>query len=155
MQCTGDSFFIKTVLANAHTADSSGAVPDSLVSCTFYMLRDGDRYASENDDPYSIVYNKWRVKPLKPETPAQLKAHVLYNWFNTPLIIASNGVALKYYREISTDWSKNFYDTAQARTAYWILNDAFSTKINFLQTDNVFEKKVDMFNQMIDNIKRH
>jgi len=172
-----DSFFIKKVVALSHKKDSVDTSLDSIISCRFFFIKSTDRYSSLDKDPYSIVNNQWRVKPGQPESDAMLKQRVLnhlkflqlifkdaldknkeqvtYNWFNTPLIIANNGVALKFFDDIKEDWSKNFYDTAEARKGYWELNKAFRNKIKYLQTDNYFEKKTDMFQQMINNVQQN
>jgi len=167
-----DSNFINRIQGLSHR-DTSGM--PVITSCTFYLYKNRDRYANQENDPYSIVYNKWRIKPQQQENQQQIKERVLnhleflrmifkdaddknrttvsYNFFNTPLIIASNGIALKYFEDIQEDWSKNFFDSAQAHTGYRELRKSFSKKINHLQTDNLFEKKTDMFRQMIENVK--
>lgn len=176
IQLNADSFFIKKVIALSHT-DTAHATPLSITSCSFYLFKSYERYSSEKDDPYSMTSNQWRIKPALAENEQQLKQRVLnhlhflqlifkdavdkdrvqvsYNWFNTPLIMAVNGVALNFFDDIQPDWSKNFYDTAQARQGYQQLRKSFKKKINYLKTDNVFEKKIDMFRQMIENVENN
>jgi len=177
LELNADSFFIKKVVALSHKKDTVSTSLDSIMSCKFFLVKSTDRYSSLDKDPYSIINNQWRVKPTQPENDVQLKQRTLnhlqflqlifedaldknkeqvtYNWFNTPLIIAGNGVALKFFDDVKQDWSKSFYDTTQARKGYWELNKAFRKKIKFLQTDNIFEKKADMFQQMINNVQQN
>ncbi|MEP6846073.1 MAG: hypothetical protein ABI861_08715, partial [Panacibacter sp.] len=84
--------------------------------CQFYLDINRDRYSNPEDDPYSIENNKWRVKPFQSETDEQAKDRVLnhlnfwqqlfadadqkerpyvsYSWFDSPLVVAVNGVRL-------------------------------------------------------------
>jgi len=156
------------------SADTANTLFDSVVSCKFYLSKNPDRYSSLKKDPYSIVYNNWRVKPLQPETKEQIakrtlnhlqflqmifqdakdkrKTRVDYNWFSTPFIISSSGVALKFFEDVQQDWVKNFYDSTQAREGYQLLRKCFKKKLKHLDTEDIAEKKIYMFSQMIKNM---
>ncbi|WP_153796903.1 hypothetical protein [Foetidibacter luteolus] len=168
-----DSLLTQAIL-QLSTADTANRFLDSLVSCIFYLSKNPDRYSSLEKDPYSIIYNNWRVKPLQPETKEQIakrtlnhlqflqmifrdakdkrKTRVDYNWFSTPFIISSSGVALKFFEDVQQDWVKNFYDSTQAREGYQLLRKCFKHKLKHLDTEDIAEKKIYMFSQMIKNM---
>ena len=141
--------------------------------CQFYLTIDKDRYSNLEEDPYSIENNKWRVQPAKAESNNEIKQRVLnhltfwqnlfadaqefdkayisYNWFDSPLIIASNGVQLEYYNQHKLEWDQNFYDSAQANKGYQMMRQCFNKKIDFMQTDNKYRKQEDVIQQLKTN----
>jgi hypothetical protein len=142
---------------------------------TFKLTIDPEHYSNTANDIYSIDNNKWRVKPLQPETQQQLKLRirnhldflkllfddamqndrdfVTYNWFVSPLTPASNGIGLKNYRKVKAAWENCFYDTLQAKAGYDILWKAFDKEIKFPeQEENKYKRNSNMIGQIIKNM---
>lgn len=96
-------------------------------------------------DPYNSLTNAWRKKPLKEETPEEIKAravaylkflealyaHAIDNdlentggtWYPKPVKFFSNKVAMAYNNEL-IDWYACFYNEAQGIEAYKIISGA-------------------------------
>jgi len=131
-----DEFSLNKIV-NLHAADNN--YYDLLQNksyCQFYLDINRDRYSDLKDDPYSIENNKWRVKPFEQETNKQIKervfnhldfwqnlfadaqekerSYVAYSWFDSPLVVAENGVKLEFYDEHKREWDQNFYDSTDA-----------------------------------------
>lgn len=139
-----------------------------------FLLKQSDfHYSNLSNDPYSKENNWWRIKPSKPESDEQLKKRVLnhlafwqllfhdadkndlpyvsYNWFASPLVIATNGVVMKFYDDVKNEWDQNFYDSVQAHKGYELMRKCFSKKIKYLQTDNKYLRNEDMIRQLTSN----
>jgi hypothetical protein len=141
--------------------------------CQFYLDADKDRYSDLKDDPYSIVNNKWRVKPYQQEADKQIKervfnhlgfwqqlfadaqekdrSYVSYSWFDSPLTVAENGVRLEFYDEHKKEWDQNFYDSTDANKGYQMLRKCFSRKLNYMKTDNKYKHHEDVIKQLKAN----
>jgi hypothetical protein len=139
----------------------------------FFLTEDNERFSKLSEDPYSKENNWWRIKPSKPETDAQIKkrvlnhlafwqllfhdalekdrAYVSYNWFSSPIVVASNGVVMKFYDEVKKEWDENFYDSIQAHKGYEMMRKCFSKKIKYLETDNKFRRNEDIIKQLTNN----
>jgi len=77
--------------------------------------------------------------------------HVSYNWFSSPLVVASNGVVMKFYDEVKKEWNQNFYDSVQAHLGYELMLKCFSKKIKYMQTDNKYLRNEDIIKQLTNN----
>lgn len=111
------------------------------------------RYIKTADDPYHISNNQWRVKPIQKETPDQIKNRVR-QFLNFHILFYRNNLALeskkisfygfptclKWYaggififkdKEIPMNWYGCFYDEAQAREAYQLVDQLISKKYNW------------------------
>jgi hypothetical protein len=174
---TPEKAFLKKVQLVSDSALYNSANIDINLQHTFVLTTAKESYYKKEKDPYNVINNAWRIKPLQAETNPQIHARalnhlqflqlifkdalekereaVVYNWFTTPFTIANNGVALKFYQEIKDSWEKNFYDSTEAKEGYEMLRKCFSHKIKFMQTENKFLKKVDMFDQMINNMNQN
>jgi|GEM_PF-1667557 len=142
---------------------------------SFTLEKDFEHFWKDADDPYSIANNAWRVKPGQPESPAQIKQRVVghlkffkllfddgyrnqrdfvtYNWFVSPLLPASNGIALKYYDNIQPGWNDCFYDSTQAKQGYALLQSAFSKKLEFpSKIENRYQQSSNMIDQLLKNM---
>ncbi|MFL9481648.1 hypothetical protein ACI6Q2_02645 [Chitinophagaceae bacterium LWZ2-11] len=140
------------------------------------LIPDKESYSDKEKDPYSIKNNSWRIKPENKESDKQIKQRVLnhlsffkllfedaykydknyvtYDWFVSPVLPASNGIALKNYEKIKLGWEACFFDSAQAAQGYELLRGGFSAKIKFPDTENRFLQSRDMIDQLINNIKK-
>ncbi len=143
---------------------------------SFSLIADEERYRSETKDPYSRLNNMWRIKPAKPETAAQIfnridnhlqfwkllvqdaidndKGYISFHWFESPLIVASNGAALRTYEGEKEEWDENFYDSLQAKEGYALLKKCFAKKINLGNSDSHFQNDIVLLNQLIDNLHK-
>jgi len=161
-------------LVNLHSSDKNGYyLLRNKPYCQFYLDADRDSYTDLKDDPYSIANNKWRVKPFAPETNKQIRERVLnhldfwqnlftdamdkgrpyisYEWFDSPLTVAVNGVRLEFYDEHKKEWDLNFYDSVQAHAGYEMMIKCFSKKLKFMQTDNKYKRHEDVIKQLKTN----
>jgi hypothetical protein len=168
-----DEFSLNKIV-NLHAADNN--YYDLLQNksyCQFYLDVDRDRYSDLKDDPYSIENNKWRVKPFEQETDKQIKERVLnhldfwqnlfadalekektyvaYSWFDSPLVVAENGVKLEFYDEHKKEWDQNFYDSTDANKGYQMMRKCFSKKLKFMQTDDKYKRHEDVIKQLKAN----
>jgi len=168
-----DEFVIER-LAVDHLSDP--AVSDYLFRKSYYQFfleEDPNYFSNLSDDPYSKENNWWRVKPSQPETDRQIKNRVLdhlkfwqllfhdankfdrpfvsYNWFSSPLVVASNGVVMKLYADVKKEWDENFYDSVQAQKGYELMRKCFSKKIKYMDTDNKYLRDEDIIKQLTAN----
>jgi hypothetical protein len=145
-----DSFNYKKLGRMVTPFDTTGLFADAD-EIRFAFKLDKERYKDEDEDPYSKSNNWWRIKPLEPEKPEQVKKRVLalidfhilmfqdawdrekdvvlYTWFSSPLIVAGNGMALQRYETIKADWEDCFYNAEQAQQGYRLLQDGFKKKL--------------------------
>jgi len=130
-----------------------------------------NRFASADDNPFSPVYHKWRIKARKKETDeeidARLKNHLLFqqkyftwgfkngdeglvvNAIPSPVTIYGNGFQLRHEGEQPFEWKDLFYDSLDCRRAYERLYYVFAyNKVNFPKTDNDFELLASAFKQV-------
>jgi len=142
----------------------------------FRLSPDELSYSKESKDPYSGENNQWRIKPAAPESPAQIKEriknhvhffillyddaqrnetnYVSYEWFVSPLLPASNGIALRHYSRIKDQWENYFYDSTQAMQGYQLLEKAFDKKIDFpIKIDSKFQRNIVMLEQVLKNME--
>ncbi len=139
----------------------------------FFLRANKDRYPDLSEDIYSKENNWWRIKPQHPESNEQIKKRVLnhlafwqllfhdadekkrnyvsYNWFSSPLVVASNRVVMKFYDEVKKEWNQNFYDSVQAHLGYELMLKCFSKKIKYMQTDNKYMQTEDIIKQLTNN----
>jgi hypothetical protein len=139
----------------------------------FFLIEDNERFPNLSEDPYSRENNWWRMKPAVPESDEQIKKRILnhlafwkllfrdarendrdyvsYNWFASPLVLASNGVVMKFYDDVKSEWDENFYDSVQARKGYEMMRKCFSKKIKYLETKNKYVRNEDIIKQLTGN----
>jgi hypothetical protein len=139
----------------------------------FLLKQSEEHYSNLFNDPYSKENNWWRIKPSQPESDEQIKKRVLnhlafwqllfhnadkndapyvsFNWFSSPLVIAANGVVMKFYDDVKNEWDENFYDSVQAHKGYEFMRKCFSKKIKYLQTDNKYLRDADIIKQLTKN----
>lgn len=155
--------------------DSTGLFADAD-EIRFAFKLDKERYKDEDEDPYSKPNNWWRIKPLAPEKPEQVKKRVLalidfhilmfedawdrkkdvvlYNWFSSPLIVAGNGLALQRYELIQADWEDYFYNAEQAQQGYSLLQQGFKKKLKAnVDIERRFLRNKDLLLQLRKNIE--
>lgn len=145
-------------------------------SFTLFLSRDKDVYWQEKNDPYSKVNNFWRIKPASPETKQQIldrvnnhlhfwklivqdaidndRGVISFHWFESPLVIASNGSALRNYDDVKDAWETNFYDSTQAREGYALLENCFKKGVKAGETDSHFQNDIIIIDQLIANLGR-
>ncbi|HWB24968.1 MAG TPA: hypothetical protein VG738_05790 [Chitinophagaceae bacterium] len=142
----------------------------------FVLSADKETYRSEKDDPYSKQNNFWRIKPSKPETGKQIAArvenhisflkllmqdvadgkknYVSLHSFRTPLIIASDDIRLQHYEDTRDAWDENFYDSAQARKGYDLLEKAvLYDGVKPGNTNDRFVNNANMLEQVLQHLK--
>lgn len=128
-------------------------------------------YTSDDESPFSIASNQWRIKARKKETDveiaARLKNHFkfwekYFQWgldtklevldiTSTPSVLDmyANGFKLRYFDEQSPDWQNIFYDSANCWRAYeMVYYQMYEKKINWPKTENRFETFVSAFKQL-------
>jgi len=168
-----DEFSLNKIV-NLHAADNN--YYDLLQNksyCQFYLDVDREQYSDLKNDPYSIENNKWRVKPFEQETDKQIKervfnhldfwqnlfadaqekerSYVAYSWFDSPLVVAENGVKLEFYDEHKREWDQNFYDSTDANKGYQMMRKCFSKKLKFMETDDKYKRHEDVIKQLKAN----
>jgi len=168
-----DEFSLNKIV-NLHAADNN--YYDLLQNksyCQFYLDVDREQYSDLKNDPYSIENNKWRVKPFEQETDKQIKervfnhldfwqnlfadaqekerSYVAYSWFDSPLVVAENGVKLEFYDEHKREWDQNFYDSTDANKGYQMMRKCFSKKLKFMETDDKYKRHEDVIKQLKTN----
>jgi hypothetical protein len=168
-----DEFSLNKIV-NLHAADNN--YYDLLQNksyCQFYLDINRDNYSDLKDDPYSIENNKWRVKPFEQESDKQIKervfnhlnfwqnlfadaqeknrSYVAYSWFDSPLVVAENGVKLEFYDEHKKEWDQNFYDSTDANKGYQMMRKCFSKKLKFKQTEDKYNRHEDVIKQLKAN----
>ena len=168
-----DEFSLNKIV-NLHAADNN--YYDLLQNksyCQFYLDINREQYSDLKNDPYSIENNKWRVKPFEQETDKQIKervfnhldfwqnlfadaqekerSYVAYSWFDSPLVVAENGVKLEFYDEHKREWDQNFYDSTDANKGYQMMRKCFSKKLKFMETDDKYKRHEDVIKQLKTN----
>lgn len=134
-----------------------------------------NEFASQNENPFSAVNNKWRLKASKRESDTEisyrLKNHFRFQekyfaWGNknelqvldvnstaSPLKIYSNGFELIHYTQQRYEWKKLFYDSADYKKAFEKIYYIFQTdKINWIKTNNKFKMFASAFQQLQEKI---
>lgn len=110
-------------------------------------------YKKNEDDPFYEANNQWRIKPRKPETPAQINKRVkdcvrfyalfyndnllrdtsiisfvglpsCFNWY-------SGGIGVQKAEKLSDEWQACFYDKAQALKAHALLENLITQKYHW------------------------
>ena len=168
-----DEFSLNKIV-NLHAADNN--YYDLLQNksyCQFYLDINREQYSDLKNDPYGIENNKWRVKPFEQETDKQIKervfnhldfwqnlfadaqekerSYVAYSWFDSPLVVAENGVKLEFYDEHKREWDQNFYDSTDANKGYQMMRKCFSKKLKFMETDDKYKRHEDVIKQLKTN----
>jgi len=168
-----DEFSLNKIV-NLHAADNN--YYDLLQNksyCQFYLDINREQYSDLKNDPYGIENNKWRVKPFEQETDKQIKervfnhldfwqnlfadaqekerSYVAYSWFDSPLVVAENGVKLEFYDEHKREWDQNFYDSADANKGYQMMRKCFSKKLKFMETEDKYKRHEDVIKQLKAN----
>ena len=168
-----DEFSLNKIV-NLHAADNN--YYDLLQNksyCQFYLDINREQYSDLKNDPYGIENNKWRVKPFEQETDKQIKervfnhldfwqnlfadaqekerSYVAYSWFDSPLVVAENGVKLEFYDEHKREWDQNFYDSTDANKGYQMMRKCFSKKLKFMETDDKYKRHEDVIKQLKAN----
>ena len=168
-----DEFAIEKLAANHLNDPSIGDYLFHKHYYQFFLTEDNEHFSKLSEDPFSRENNWWRIKPLHYENNEQIKnrvlnhlavwqllfhdarknerAYVSYNWFSSPLVIASNGVVMKLYGDVKKEWDENFYDSVQAQKGYEMMRKCFSKKIKYLETDNKYLRNEDIIKQLTSN----
>ncbi|MDG5815138.1 rhomboid family intramembrane serine protease [Chitinispirillales bacterium ANBcel5] len=71
----------------------------------------------------------------------------------TPFRIASNGIALRHFREVESEWILLFKDINDAHEAYSLIRTAFA-QCEWVESDNLFVSLVAFFDQIIEHAQR-
>lgn len=168
-----DEFTLQKVVSGHLTNPNAGSLLLHKAYYQFYLDEDPDHYRKLSSDPYSVMNNWWRIKPPAHESDEQIRKRVLnhlafwqllfhdadennrpyisYNWFSSPLVIASNGVIMKLYEDVKTEWDENFFDSMDAHKGYELMRQCFSKKLSYLQTDNKYVRNEDIVKQLTRN----
>jgi hypothetical protein len=114
-------------------------------------------YRKNSDDPFYGANNQWRIKPRKPETPAQINKRVkdcvrFYSLFYNDNLLRdtsmisfvglpscfswyNSGIGVQLPDKLSDEWIGCFYDKAQALKAQAILEDLITQKYDWTRGD--------------------
>ena len=79
------------------------------------------------------------------------RPYISYGWFDSPLIVAVNGVRLEFYKDHKSEWDQNFYDSVEANKGYQLMRNCFNKKIKFLDTEDKYKRHVDVIKQLKAN----
>ena len=153
-------------------------VDDNELICTNKLKRTIYRfkglpnsYVSKAENPFSIINNLWRIKPVRRETDSELrkrmKNHFTYwkQYFamgqknkievldigSTPSLfkLYGNGIQLEYYENLFPEWKNCFYDSVDCRMAYEnVYYKMYQKKIKWPDTEDRFERFVAAFSQL-------
>lgn len=135
-----------------------------------------NNFASKEDNPFSAVNNKWRIKAQKKESDEEI-AYRLRNHFrfqekyfswgtdsdikvldvNTtpgPLKIYSNGFELIHYTQQPFEWTNVFYDSTDCRKAFEKVYYIFEyDELDWIKTKDRFKMFASAFKQLQQKIK--
>jgi len=130
----------------------------------------------EEDNPFSIENNQWRIKPSHKESDqelvARLRSHFRFwekyfawglkinkatlNTNSTPTLLRlySNGFQLMKSYDLSEEWQNCFYDEEDCELALDKVHMLFKEKnINWPETDNTYKLFISGFQQLQHNIQ--
>lgn len=128
-------------------------------------------FSSNDESPFSIANNAWRVKANHKESDDEIRARLKnhFRWWEkyftwglknkmdvidirstaSVLDMYANGFELKYYDQQFPEWKNIFYDTSNCWRAYEIVYYLMYKKdINWPKTENRFESFVSAFKQL-------
>lgn len=133
-------------------------------------------FSKEAAHPFSFENNTWRIRATRKETPVEIKQRVInhcrfwkayFTWAldndiayidvrstPSPIKIYGNGFALERYDEASPVWQHYFYDSADYRLAYDILDDVFTNKIAWAHSDSKYKKFIGAYEQLEQMVMR-
>jgi len=126
----------------------------------------------EEENPYSRQNNEWALKPDKKQIDIELRKKVLdyiqyltlvlsdpynnsdyINQIDNPITLATNGLSLRYVEFVDAWYKQTFYDEADFKAAYRILDGAFRSHLDVMDTDDVAKLDIDLLNQIHKIIK--
>jgi hypothetical protein len=133
-------------------------------------------FESGLDDPFSYSNNKWRMKPDRPESDAEilqrLKNHFRFyekyfawghnsgqtvlniNGRASPFRFYGNGLQLVHYTNQPYEWKMLFYDTSDVKRAYLKVYDLFRREnFNWKESNDRFRMFESVFREMQKKIK--
>ncbi len=125
----------------------------------------------QKEDPFSLLNNRWRIRPMHKETDAEIKERLFnhcqfwetyFRWAldkqinyvdvrSTPtsIKIYGNGFALKNTEDLPAEWVSCFYDADDCLKASDMIREIFEHKtIAWAQTDNKYKMFLSAFHQL-------
>lgn len=158
---------LKVVTPNEITVDVLPGNKDE----SLYKFEGTSNTFPDEENPFSLVNNQWRVKATHKETDpeilARVKNHLRYwekyfAWgletkkttldvrsLPGPLKIYGNGFELIPFERWAPEWTGHFYDAEDAQKAWGVLHDFFTYKrIAWAKSDNKFKMFISAFQQM-------
>ncbi len=131
----------------------------------------------DNENPFSLGNNQWRIKALQKEADSQLIVRLLnhfrfwetyFAWADkhdirsidvrstaTPVKIYGNGFAVKPVEDLPAAWSSVFFDEEDCKRANQIISEQFKkNSISWPRTDNKFKMFTGAFQQLQNNLRR-
>lgn len=124
-------------------------------------------------DLYDSKYNKWRIKPDKKETDAEIRSRVrnhvefMQLYFEnalekrlrvvsepnlaSPFEVYSNGISMRKFDKIK-DWQDLFFDGEDAKKGYDIIESEMRKDFALAKTKNAFELNADIFRKLLKMI---
>ena len=142
-------------------------LPDTDMKLKIEFVKVGDKLPDYKKDPYYPENNKWRIKPIHPETDNEIIDRLLnyikhfayifkagdirknknVSWHHSSGVIRvyGNGVGTIDFDKINKNWINCFYDEKEAYKAYEIYRNSFKrvsynagdSKSRFLNTYNI------------------
>jgi hypothetical protein len=135
-----------------------------------------DPLKEEEESPFSVTNNKWRMKATGKESPQQITNRLVnhfkyweqyFRWgiesdkssldvrsHPSPLKMYGNGFALMPIDHWPEEWSRNFYDSTDRQLAFdkirWVLRNK---SVKWPETGHKFRQFISAFQQMQENVK--
>jgi hypothetical protein len=144
--------------SNNDRSETLAWLKDQTGEWTMIAERERAGFDQQNPDPWSPAMNRWRLKPTQSESRQQLKDRVRnhlqfmnsffdficrderfwvsQDWFFSPIKTGNSGTALVKERSIPAKWYQCFYDSAQAKQGYYMLQTACHSDIKIPDENN-------------------
>lgn len=133
-------------------------------------------FTSNENNPFSLENNRWRIQPKQKETEQQIKERLknhckfweeYFKWAlgngissvdvrSTPtcLKVYGNGLSIKPYKDLPVKWQSYFYDSSDCQHANDVLKDIFEQRnIAWAHTNNKYKMFISAFQQIEGYLK--
>lgn len=159
----GDRYKLRALAFDEMKLTNIGIKSESVLK----FISDGKVCRNREVDPFAIGNNRWRIKPEAPENDESIKKRlkaniyffILYykdviarraevvSFYGFPSCLNwySGGIYLKQEEEIPEDWEKCFFNKAQARKAYKLMEGVMDKKYNWPKDKNLNWIKKNLF----------
>lgn len=169
----GDHFKIRAIAHNILKLTDTDVGRGDI----FTYVADGLRYKNKMADPFYIANQQWQVKPAYKESTVQLKNRlkaylhffelfyedkiarqaVAVSFYGFPTCINwhGSGMSMKDESDLSNRWKNCFYNEAQAKEAYAVIEKLMQKKYTFPKENiNWIKKNLYLLQQVIANFDK-